>query len=128
MAILQLDTDALRSAVSAAKRASDSITEAMELLNKIVVHHDWICKERETINSYTLKNREQIGTLNENASAYYNAVNNAAARFEEEEQRQIASQANVESILAQIHNVVPNAGAGGISITNFGSVSDAMGN
>ena len=117
MALLQLDTDSLRSVVSAAKQANAAIEEAANLLNSIVEHNDWECSERATIINYTRENKRQINTLEENAGSYYNAVNRAADRFEEEEQRHIAAQGSVDSILASIHNVVPNAG--GISVADF---------
>ena len=113
MAILEMDTDALRAAVGTAKAASDAISSAMELLNRITVHNDWECKERDAINQYTLDNRAKIGQMNEAANAFYGAVEFAAARFEEEEQKQISAQQGVDEVLAQISNVVPGGSLGG---------------
>ena len=124
MPILEMDTDALRSAVGTAKAASDAISSAMELLNRITVHNDWECRERDAINNFTLENRQKIGQMNEAANAFYGAVEFAASRFEEEEQKQISAQQGVDEVLAQISNVVPGGLGGGISIGAFQSLGN----
>ena len=119
MVDLQLDTDILRSAVSSAQNASEMINDAMILLNSIAIHDDWECKERNTITNYTLQNRAKIGEIDEKARVFYDRINQAANRFEEEEQRQITAQESVESIIAQIHNVAVGGSSGGISIAKY---------
>lgn len=128
MSILDLDTDILRDTVTAAEQANSDITEAMNLLNQIVVHDDWICKEREIIKNYTLSNRQKVQELQSNADSFYKAVKQSSERFEEMEQTILQRVNQVDDLLSKIHNVVPTLGAGAaggsISIASFENLSN----
>ncbi len=115
--ILDLDTDVLRSSVSVAERANEEITNAMNLLNQIVVHDDWICPDRETLKSKTLENRALIQKLQNDSSSFYKAIHHSSARFDETEQTCIQRTNQVDSLIAQIKNVVPGL-TGAVSIGN----------
>ena len=107
MAFLNVDTDLLRSSVSVAERTNDAISEAATLLNQVVVHNDWVCSERNQINSYTLENRETAQKIEGYASSFYNAVKNASARFDAAEQEMRQRTNTVDDPISRIISVVP---------------------
>ncbi len=115
--ILDLDTDVLRSSVSVAERANDEITNAMNMLNQIIVHDDWICPDRELLKNKTLENRTLIQNLQNDSTAFYKAIESSSARFDETEQTCIQRTNQVDALIAQIKNVVPGL-AGSVSIGN----------
>lgn len=127
MSMLDLDTDSLRETVTVAEQANNDITEAMNLLNQIVVHEDWVCKERDNIKNYTLTNRQKVQELQSNADSFYKAVKQSSERFDEMEQEIVQKVNQVDDLLAKIHNVVPNLGSstadGSISIASFDSIN-----
>ena len=125
MAILDLDTDALRASVTVAEQANNEITQAMNLLNQIVVHEDWVCKERDNIKNYTLTNRQRVQELQAHSSAFYSAIKQSSERFDQAEQSMIQRVNQMDGLLSQIHNVVPTLGAGGISIASFGNLNNS---
>ena len=55
--IVDIDTEELKRAAAIARRANEAITEAMNLLNRIVVHNDWECAERDAINDNTIRTK-----------------------------------------------------------------------
>lgn len=109
MAFLNVDTDLLRSSVSVAERTNDLISDAATLLNQVVVHNDWVCSERNQINSYTIENRETAQKIEGYASSFYSAVKNASARFDAAEQEMRQRTNTVDEPIGRITNVVPGA-------------------
>ena len=107
MAFLNVDTDLLRSSVSVAERTNDLISDAATLLNQVVVHNDWVCSERNQINSYTIENRETAQKIEGKASSFYSAVKNASARFDAAEQEMRQRTNTVDEPIGRITNVVP---------------------
>lgn len=128
MAILDIDTDQLRSAVAAAETANKEITEAMKMLNRIVVHKDWECPQRNTINSYTVQNKETAKQIQENASSFYQAIKKASDMFDETEQNNLRRTNQVDGLISEIASVVTRAAGGNASpsITSFDSIRDSM--
>lgn len=128
MSVLDLDTDILRDTVAIAEQANNDITEAMNLLNQIVVHDDWICKERNTIKNYTLSNRQKVQELQSNADSFYKAIRQSSELFDEMEQTTLSRINQVDDLLSKIHNVVPTLGTstagGSISIASFDNLSN----
>ena len=49
-----IDTEALRDAVEAARSASENISYAVEKLQSVTTHDDWVCSNRDKINEYIL--------------------------------------------------------------------------
>lgn len=115
MAILNIDTDILRSSVSVAEQANEAISEAASLLNAIAVHEDWICKERDRIKEMTLTNKRKSQEIREKSAAFYSAIKTAAERFEATEQDNSHRINGVDDIIGKISTVVPK-----ISETVFG--------
>ena len=115
MAILNIDTDILRSSVSVAEQANEAISEAASLLNAIAVHEDWICKERDRIKEMTLTNKRKSQEIREKSAAFYSAIKTAAERFEATEQDNSRRINGVDDIIGKISTVVPK-----ISETVFG--------
>lgn len=130
---LEIDTDELRSAVVTADQTNSQITEAMNRLNEIVVHNDWVCVERDAINNNTVNYQRIIGQIQANSTSFYHAIKSSSDMFDQEEQNQITSTNGVDELIAGILNVVPRsisseseAAGSGISIVNFDGVSGAM--
>ncbi len=130
---LEIDTDELRSAATTADQTNSQITEALNMLNKIVVHNDWVCVERDAINNNTIEYQSRIAQIQAKSTNFYNAIKSSSDMFDQEEQNQITSTNGVDELIAGILNVVPRsisgeseAAASGISIVNFDNVSSTM--
>lgn len=107
MAYLDIDTDVLRSSVATAEQANASISEALSLLNQVVIHNDWQCKERYQINENTLANCQTAQEIQNHASSFYQAVKQVSEQFDEAEQNNIGRVNQVDGLLGQILTVAP---------------------
>ena len=135
MAILNIDTDILRSSVSVAEQANEAISEAASLLNAITVHDDWICTERDRIKEMTLLNKQKSQEIREKSAAFYAAIRTASERFDAVEQDNCRRMNTVDDIIGKISTVVPKitesvfggSGSGAdINIVDMQSFGDAM--
>lgn len=135
MAILNIDTDILRSSVSVAEQANEAISEAASLLNAITVHDDWICTERDRIKEMTLLNKQKSQEIREKSAAFYSAIRTASERFDAIEQDNCRRMNTVDDIIGKISTVVPKitesvfggSGSGAdINIVDMQSFGDAM--
>lgn len=126
MNILDIDTEILREGVRTAKQTNDAITEACEKLNQVVIHNDWHCQERVQINENTVMNRETAREIQENSAAFYNAIEQSSAQFDEVEQQNIGMVNKVDGLLAQIVSVVPGITASAPAITSFDNIKDSL--
>ena len=135
MAILNIDTDILRSSVSVAEQANEAISEAASLLNAITVHDDWICTERDRIKEMTLLNKHKSQEIREKSAAFYAAIRTASERFDAVEQDNCRRMNTVDDIIGKISTVVPKitesvfggSGSGAeINIIDMQSFGDAM--
>lgn len=116
MAFLDIDTDVLRQTVSMAKRTNDAITEAMNYLNQVVIHNDWMCKERYTINDHTVENRTLAQTIQGWSSNFYSAIDNASQLFDDTEKAAITEMDTLDEAIGRI----PRVDVGGFTeITSF---------
>lgn len=125
MAILEIDTDILRQTVSTAKQTNDAITEALNLLNQVVIHNDWKCIERNTINNHTIENRTQAQTIQGWSSGFYGAIEQSSNLFDEAEQFSISQTNTLDDIIGQIATIVPGsftAASAGSAVSNAGAV------
>ena len=135
MAILNIDTDILRSSVSVSEQANEAISEAASLLNAITVHDDWICTERDRIKEMTLLNKQKSQEIREKSAAFYAAIRTASERFDAIEQDNCRRMNTVDDIIGKISTVVPKitesvfggSGSGAdINIVDMQSFGDAM--
>lgn len=135
MAILNIDTDILRSSVSVAEQANEAISEAASLLNAITVHDEWICTERDRIKEMTLLNKQKSQEIREKSAAFYAAIRTASERFDAIEQDNCRRMNTVDDIIGKISTVVPKitesvfggSGSGAdINIVDMQSFGDAM--
>ena len=109
--IIEVNTDELASAVTAASRATQALTNAAELLNSIVVHNNWCCDERYAINNNTVNNKRSIQQLQSNANSMYNAIQFSSARFNELQHEIGISFDTVEGPLGAFLSLIPNGSA-----------------
>ena len=135
MAILNIDTDILRSSVSVAEQANEAISEAASLLNASTVHDEWICTERDRIKEMTLLNKQKSQEIREKSAAFYAAIRTASERFDAVEQDNCRRMNTVDDIIGKISTVVPKitesvfggSGSGAdINIVDMQSFGDAM--
>ena len=135
MAILNIDTDILRSSVSVAEQANEAISEAASLLNAITVHDEWICTERDRIKEMTLLNKQKSQEIREKSAAFYAALRTASERCDAIEQDNCRRMNTVDDIIGKISTVVPKitesvfggSGSGAdINIVDMQSFGDAM--
>ena len=123
MTILNIDTDILRSLVSTAEKTNEEISEACTLLNQIVVHNDWECDERTRINENTVTNRTSALTIQNHATAFYNAIKQASSLFDEAENKNITRVNGLDDKIGKIASVVPGI-TGGISSPDIVTFDD----
>lgn len=135
MAILNIDTSILRSSVSVAQQANEAISEAASLLNKITVHEDWMCTERNRIKEMTVLNQQKAKQIQERGSSFYSAIQTASERFDSTEQDSCRRINGVDDIIGRISTVVPkisenvHGGSGlgsGINIVDIQGMADMM--
>ncbi len=131
--VLQIDTELLAQAAEAARNANEAITQAMNLINQVTEHHDWVCSAKDEINKYARLNREAIGILQQNADSFYGAVKMAADRFAEKEQ-EIANQSNkLEEIVRSVIVKVPpidggiGSASGSVGISSMQDIGSSLG-
>lgn len=134
--LLQVDTDLLRQAVQIASQANDAITNAMNIINRVTEHNDWICSERDTINEYARKNRQDIGILQNKASNFYTAIKTSSEKFDAKEKDLVNKSNKMDDIISKaIVKVTPissttsttsGAATGKVEISDFSSISSSL--
>ena len=130
--MIQLDTDTLRSTVVSAEQTNNQITQAMNLLNQIVIHNDWECQERDAINNNTVIYQRMVAQVQANSTLFYNAIKRSSQAFDEKEQSLITKTNGVDELISSILCVNPavisseSTAASEVSIVDFGNVSGSM--
>lgn len=105
--MISIDTTVMRDLVAVTKSANEAISNATDLLDRISTHNDWACKEKNAINDYTITNRKQIHTIQEDFAAFLNAISAATAEIEDSENSIADMFSSVESLLANILSIAP---------------------
>ena len=129
MPLIDLDTDQLRGAVSTAEVTNEAISEAVDLLERIVIHNDWICKERDAINNNTRANQQTSRVIQERSAAFYKAIKFASDLFDETEQADVAKLNRVDEAIARVATVTQGSfgdTGSGPAIVDFGSMSSSI--
>lgn len=80
--MLSIDTTLLKQLVNAVQTSNNTIHEATELLNQVVVHNDWGCSERNQINEFTLQNKNMVKELQEENDNFLRVMNEVLDEFE----------------------------------------------
>ena len=131
--VLQIDTELLTQSAEAARNANEAITQAMNLINQVTEHQDWVCSKRDAINDYARSNREAIGILQQNANSFYSAVKNSADRFADKEQ-ELANQSNkldeiISSVIVKVQTIGGGIGsaAGTVGISSMQDIGSSLG-
>ena len=127
MAYLDIDTEVLRSAVTTAQQTNDLISEALSLLNQVVIHNDWACQERTQINANTITNRQKAMEIQKNTAAFYQAIRQSSEQFDEVENNNVNRVNQVDNLLSQILSVVPGiTGPAAPSIVSFDGIKSSL--
>ena len=111
--LVDINTEELRNAVNVAQRVNTHLTDAMQCLNQVVIHDDWGCPERDSINRNTIENRKAAETLQYNSEMFYKNILYAADRFVQTENEIDHLIGNVDGLLAQFLSLVPQGDAAG---------------
>ena len=98
--MISIDTDMLRQLAAAAKEANEAIENATLRLTAITEHRDWGCKEKNTINEYTVNNKKKIRILQDNSSSFLSALNDVVNDFEKTEKNVCNNTGGIDSIIA----------------------------
>lgn len=104
--MISIDTDIMKELVRATSTANDAIDEAVEVLNKITIHNDWGCKEKNSINNYTTSNKNKIKTLQEHSRSFLSILSSVSAEFENSENRIKDMFQSVESLLGKVFSTL----------------------
>lgn len=128
--IVDIDTEELKQAAAIARRANEAITAAMNLLNRIVVHNDWECAERDAINDNTIRNKNDARYIQQCAEQFYRNVEMSADLFRQAEQELRQSFETVEGPLGTFLSLVPQneaqPGVAQIAMCSFENISSAI--
>ena len=73
----------------------------MNLLNRIVVHNDWECAERDAINDNTIRNKNDARYIQQCAEQFYRNVEMSADLFRQAEQEAAQAEAEAARIAAE---------------------------
>ncbi len=80
--MIDINTDDLKNLAQSAKLANQEINAAANLLNQVVVHNNWNCRERDQLNGYTLDNKKRMQALHEVSDDFLNKVIRLSGEFE----------------------------------------------
>ena len=111
--LVDINTEELRNAVNIAQTANTHLTDAMQCLNQVVIHDDWGCPERDSINRNTIENRKAAETLQYNSEMLYKNILYATERFIEVENEIAEMLGMVDGPLGQFLSVIPQGAAAG---------------
>lgn len=110
--MISIDTETLRELVRAASAANDAVNDAVDALNRITIHSDWGCKEKNRINEYTVANMNRIRRLQENSASFLSVLSDVASDFEVEENSISDMFSSIEAILGRTISSQPFMGNG----------------
>lgn len=110
--MISIDTDMLRQLAAAAKEANEAIENATLRLTAITEHRDWGCKEKNTINEYTVSNKKKIRILQDNSSSFLSALNDVVNDFENTEKNVCNNTGGIDSIIADAMDAAWGAAIG----------------
>lgn len=79
--VILFDTAHIVSMMVKLQNANEEINRALDILNSVVTHDSWACKERTVINDYILDNRRKIQRLQSSCDAFTNVAKNVLEEF-----------------------------------------------
>ncbi len=85
--IISIDTEAMVSLANLAEAVNTELSSAFSCLLPVTEHHDWNCKERDTVNEAVTSVRTSALKLKETAADFSAAVQAAANDFNEYERK-----------------------------------------
>ena len=133
---INIDTDSLKLAEKKKKKANDSISQAMTLINEVTEHNDWQCARRDQINEFARNNRIAIGKLQSDAESFYNAIQITTDRFLEREQEVAKKSDKIDDLLSKISSIAPSiqpsaktgSASGAVSISSLPDMGSSLEN
>ena len=122
--MINIDTDTLKQCSSAAKNATANLNDAANIIMGITTHEDWVCPNKEKINSYILTNRSLMQALVQDAASFDSAIQVSTDKFVQAESKISSMFEEIEELLSGVLNVA-TISAGSISSIGTGFVSQA---
>ena len=98
--MISVDTELLQQLANVMTAADGKIKEAGELLQRTTTHNDWCCRERNTINEKTQKNKELGERLCVNSRTFSSELTAIASEFLEREKSVSNMMGDVEGAIA----------------------------
>ena len=83
--IISIDTEVLSSVAALARSINEEIDHISEIMNRVTVHDDWNCKERDIINDSITNNRKSQTELQEMSEQFAVSITRIAEQFLEAE-------------------------------------------
>jgi hypothetical protein len=101
--------------------ANDAIDTAVDALNKITIHNDWGCKEKNSINNYTTSNKNKVKNLQEHSRSFLNVLSSVSADFETSENKIKDMFQSIEGLLGKVFSTITGTPAhtGGNHLPNI---------
>ena len=103
--MISIDTEILKQLVNVARATNEDITGAVDILNCVITHNNWNCKERSIINEYTVKNKTQIKKLKEVSDGFLNAILCISDEFANTEKSIPEMFSSVDAVIGQIISI-----------------------
>lgn len=125
--IIDINPQTITEIAQTITNAYAEVEEAATILRSITEHNDWNCKERDTINDYTLSNAGEVLKISEKAGNFSNAMKIVAENFRTDEKTIADLFAGVESTLASLLAIEPVAGgSGNLSSSGIGEIAGSI--
>ncbi|MEE3450689.1 MAG: hypothetical protein VZR27_08330 [Acutalibacteraceae bacterium] len=83
--IISINTEVLASVAALARSINEEICRISEIMQRVTIHDDWNCKERDTINDRITNNRLAQVKLQEMSDSFAGSVTSIADQFLEAE-------------------------------------------
>ena len=76
-----INTDTLTNIATEAVSASSAVKDCADMLNSLLLHDDWVCKEKEVINNNITQIKTDSIQLSEAFESFSSAVKNTAQHY-----------------------------------------------
>ena len=105
MSLIDVNPDTLMQIAGTISGAYGAVEQASGILRSITTHQDWICRERDVINEYTVSNANTILKIDERMGTFAQVMKNVAEAFRSDEQSISQMTESVESIIAGMKQI-----------------------
>ncbi len=104
--IISIDTDVLSEVASLARSINEEINQISEIMQRVTIHEDWNCKERDAINDAITNNRKAQANLQEMSESFSGTLTSISERFLEAERDLPSKFQHLDSMIGSALSVV----------------------